>query len=128
MQKTSGSILKHFLSCRWQLPYIWGHDSPRKWNLSRWLIKWQLTQLRPRKSLKVLNEESSGCSLLLFQKEFIQVNVIQEFIEERGKDSKEVFEWVFAVTWFWLQLFELRELTDSSELILNWKLYLFCCT
>ena len=25
-QKTSGSILKHFLSCRWQLPYIWGHE------------------------------------------------------------------------------------------------------
>ena len=22
-KKTSGSILKHFLSCRWQLPYIW---------------------------------------------------------------------------------------------------------
>ena len=57
-QKTSGSILKHFLSCRWQLPYIWGHDSPRKWNVSRWLIKWQLTQLRPRQYLKVLNEES----------------------------------------------------------------------
>ena len=24
-KKTSGSILKHFLSCRSQLPYIWGH-------------------------------------------------------------------------------------------------------
>ena len=21
--------------CRWQLPYICGHDSPRKWNQSR---------------------------------------------------------------------------------------------
>ena len=38
-KKTSGRILKHFLSCRWQLPYIWGHDPPRKWDQSRWLIK-----------------------------------------------------------------------------------------
>ena len=37
-QKTSGSILKHFLCCRWKLPYIWGHDPPRKWDQSRWLI------------------------------------------------------------------------------------------
>ena len=36
-QKTSGIILKHFLCCRWQLPYIWGHDPPRKWDKSRWL-------------------------------------------------------------------------------------------
>ena len=27
-QNTSGSILKHFPCCRWQLPYIWGHDPP----------------------------------------------------------------------------------------------------
>ena len=38
-EKTSGSILKHFLSCRWQIPYIWGHDPPRKWDQSKWLIK-----------------------------------------------------------------------------------------
>ena len=38
-KRTSGSIPKHFLSCRWQLPYIWGHDHPRKWDQSRWLIK-----------------------------------------------------------------------------------------
>ena len=25
-------------SCRWQLPYSCSHDSPRKWNKSRWLI------------------------------------------------------------------------------------------
>ena len=38
-KKTSGSILKHFLSCRWQLPYIWGHDPPRKLDQRRWFIK-----------------------------------------------------------------------------------------
>ena len=38
-QKTSGSILKDFLCCRWKLPYIWGHDPPRKWDQSRWLNK-----------------------------------------------------------------------------------------
>ena len=38
-KKTSGNILKHFLSCRWKLPYIWGHDPSRKWDQSRWLIK-----------------------------------------------------------------------------------------
>ena len=38
-KNTSGSILRHFLSCRWQLPYILGHDPPRKWDQSRWLIK-----------------------------------------------------------------------------------------
>ena len=27
-----GNILKHFLCCRWQPPYIWGHDPPRKWD------------------------------------------------------------------------------------------------
>ena len=43
-KKTSGSILKHFLGCRWQLPYNWGHDPPRKWDQSRWLNKWKLTQ------------------------------------------------------------------------------------
>ena len=31
-EKDSGSILKHFLSCRWKLPYIWGHDPPIKWD------------------------------------------------------------------------------------------------
>ena len=25
--------------CTWKLPYICGHDSPIKWNRSRWLIK-----------------------------------------------------------------------------------------
>ena len=25
--------------CRWQRPYICGHDSQRKWNQSRWFIK-----------------------------------------------------------------------------------------
>ena len=24
--------------CRWKIPYICGHDSPGKWNQSRWLI------------------------------------------------------------------------------------------
>ena len=38
-KKTSGSILKHFLCCRWHLPYIWAHDPPRKWDQSRWLNK-----------------------------------------------------------------------------------------
>ena len=51
-KNTSGSILKHFLSCRWQIPYIWGHDPLIKWDQSRWLIKWQLTQKRPRQSFK----------------------------------------------------------------------------
>ena len=31
-QKTSGCILKQFLCCRWQLPYIWSHDPTRKWD------------------------------------------------------------------------------------------------
>ena len=57
-KKTSGSILIHFLSCRWKLPYNWGHDPPRKWDQRRWLIKWQLTQKDLGNILKVLNEES----------------------------------------------------------------------
>ena len=55
-QKTSGSILKHFICCRWQLPYIWGHDPPRKWDQSRWLNKWQLTRKDLGNLLKVPNE------------------------------------------------------------------------
>ena len=27
------------ICCRWQLLYICGQDSPRKWNRSKWLIK-----------------------------------------------------------------------------------------
>ena len=38
----------------------------------------KLTQKDLGNLLKVLNEESSGCSDI-FQREFIQVNVIQEF-------------------------------------------------
>ena len=35
---TCGSILKRLqIVCRWQLPYICGHYSPRKWNQSSWL-------------------------------------------------------------------------------------------
>ena len=49
--------------------------------------------------------------------------LFRNFIEERGKDSKEVF-WVdcYSNLIFLLQLFGLRELTDSSELILSWRL------
>ena len=47
---------KHFLYCRWQLPYIWGHDPPRKWDQSKWLNKRQLTQKYLGNLLKVPNE------------------------------------------------------------------------
>ena len=121
-QKTSGSILKHFLSCRWQLPYIWGHDSPRKWNQSRWLIKWQLTQLRPRQSFK--STQWRELRLLRFnsRENSFRWMLFRNFIEEREKTVRKCFEWIAAVTWLLLHLFGLRELTDSLELILSWRL------
>ena len=57
-KKTSGRILKYFLSCRWKIPYNWGRDPPRKWDQRRWLNKWQLTQKGLGNILKVPNVES----------------------------------------------------------------------
>ena len=59
---------------------------------------------------------------ILFQKEFIQVNFIQEFHWGKRENSKEVFWGDCCSNLILFQLFGLRELTDSSELILSWRL------
>ena len=48
--------------------------------------------------------------------------MIQEFHWGKRENSKEVLWVIAAVTWFLLQPFGLREQTDSSELILSWRL------
>ena len=59
---------------------------------------------------------------ILFQNSFIQLNVIQEFHWGKRENSKEVC-WVNCCSnLICFQLFELRELTDSYELLLSWRL------
>ena len=61
---------------------------------------------------------------LFFQRECIQVNVIQEIHWGRGKNSKEVVWEECCSNLVILQLFSWENLLISSELILSWDWYL----
>ena len=90
---TSGSILKHFLICRWQLPYIWVHDPPRKWDQSRWLNKWQLTQKRPRQSFKKYPMNRAEVAQIFSREETFRWNAIQKI--HLGKEGKKTVRKLF---------------------------------